>query len=58
MTIEQLAHAIGRAPATIYNWNSGITSPNRNDMQNIAALFNTTAHLLFFDETDTLYPTG
>lgn len=56
MTIEQLAKAIGKAPSTIYNWNKNITSPNRNDMQKIATLFGTTPHLIFFDESDVLYP--
>lgn len=56
MTVEQLAKAIGKSPATIYNWNKNITSPNRNDMKKIATLFETTPHLIFFDESDLLYP--
>lgn len=57
MTIHNLADAIGRSRATIHNWNNNTSSPNRNDMQKIANLFGTTPHLLFFDESDVLYPT-
>jgi len=56
MTIHDLADAIGRSRATIHNWNNNTSSPNRNDMQKIAKLFGTTPHLLFFDESDVLYP--
>lgn len=56
MTISELAKAIGRSKATIHNWNNNTSSPNRNDMQKIAALFRTTPHLLFFDESEVLYP--
>lgn len=56
MTINELAEAIGKSPSTIYNWNNNTSSPNRNDMQKIAAIFRTTPHLLFFDESEVLYP--
>jgi len=56
MTINELAQAIGKSKSTIHNWNNNTSSPNRNDMQKIATLFKTTPHLLFFDESDVLYP--
>ncbi|WP_432653958.1 helix-turn-helix transcriptional regulator [Staphylococcus aureus] len=58
MTVGQFAKRINKSPSTVYNWKNGTTSPTREDMIKTANIFNTTADVLFFDETDALYPTG
>ena len=54
MSQEQLAHALGVRKSAVSNWEQGIRKPRHELMGQIAALFNSSVDVLFFDESDRL----
>lgn len=50
LTVEELAAALQRHPATVYRWENSETAPHLRTMEEIAGVLETTVSDLFFSE--------